>query len=298
LSFDVTSIATKLEQGADGIWYGKDQQTVSYPDEGHDSCFAIEEKSFWFRHRNNCILSVIRNFPPDNDGPVFDIGGGNGFVSKFLSESGIQTVLLEPGPNGAKNARLRGLKTVVCATTDTAGFVPGSMEGIGLFDVIEHIEDDALFLQTISNLLTPGGRVYLTVPAYSFLWSEEDKRAGHYRRYSLRQICSVVRRSGLSVDYATYIFNFLPLPIFLFRTLPFRIGLNKDSSKVKKQAARDHCTKKGPVSVVLDKIGKWELRKVSQNKKVAFGGSCLVVATKTARSGSDCRDDDACYYNK
>ena len=30
------------------------------------------------------------------------------------------------------------------------------------------------------------GRLYATVPSYSFLWSEEDILAGHFRRYTLK----------------------------------------------------------------------------------------------------------------
>ena len=35
-----------LAQDADGIWYATEQEAVSYPGEGNDQCFEIEDKSF------------------------------------------------------------------------------------------------------------------------------------------------------------------------------------------------------------------------------------------------------------
>ena len=46
----------------DGIWFSKDKGIVSYPKDGNDLCFQLEENSFWFHHRNNCIISVVNRF--------------------------------------------------------------------------------------------------------------------------------------------------------------------------------------------------------------------------------------------
>ena len=42
--------------------------------------------------------------------PLFDIGGGNGFVANYLSKKGFETILVEPGIDGCINGRERGLK--------------------------------------------------------------------------------------------------------------------------------------------------------------------------------------------
>jgi hypothetical protein len=52
-----------------------------YPDEGNEACFQIEDQSFWFRHRNDCIRELAQNLPPKWKGPIFDGGGGNGFLT-------------------------------------------------------------------------------------------------------------------------------------------------------------------------------------------------------------------------
>jgi hypothetical protein len=69
-----------------GIYYAGSSEKVSYPDSGNDNCFEIEENSFWFHHRNNCIIEMIRNYPPTGNGPIFDVGGGNGFCRERINE--------------------------------------------------------------------------------------------------------------------------------------------------------------------------------------------------------------------
>src|SRR5580692_11450254 len=75
----IDEIAANLELGESGIWFSKGNSEVSYPSAGNESCFEIEGHSFWFQHRNRCINTLVRGFPPA--GAIFDLGGGNGFVS-------------------------------------------------------------------------------------------------------------------------------------------------------------------------------------------------------------------------
>jgi SAM-dependent methyltransferase len=172
--FDPSRFADSLALGTDGIWYCPNRE-VSYPVDGNQACFQIEESSFWFNHRNACIAAAVQQFPPHENGPIFDIGGGNGFVSLGLMRAGFESILVEPGPSGASNGKARGVPTVICATTSGAGFKRSSLPAIGLFDVIEHIDNDLDFLKSMRKLLQPSGRLYATVPAYSALWSLEDQ---------------------------------------------------------------------------------------------------------------------------
>lgn len=278
-SIDIESISTGLERGEDGIWYSEDTREVSYTADGHAACFAIEDDSFWFRHRNDCILSIVERFPPEDGGTLVDIGGGNGFVAAALAAAGFEVALVEPGHAGAANARRRGLETVICATPDGARFKAASLPAVGLFDVIEHVDDDAAFLASIRGLLKPGGRLYATVPAYQFLWSAEDVAAGHFRRYSRQGICRRLEQAGLDVEFASCIFRFLPIPIALFRALPYRLGLSRTGGK-KERLARDHVARGGALTRVLDRLLAAEVDNLGQGVAMRFGGSCLVVARR------------------
>lgn len=276
---NLSVLAPGLVRSADGIWYASDQEAVSYPDEGNDQCFAIEDKSFWFQHRNACIVELVKKFPPRGNGPIFDVGGGNGFVAKGLMEAGWDMVLVEPGPAGARNAKRRGLDHVVCATTQSAGFKPGSMPAIGVFDVVEHIEDDAGFLRHLYDLLEPGGMLYLTVPARPWAWSDEDVYAGHFRRYTEGSLTAVLRGAGFKPCFTSGIFSWLLVPVLLFRALPYLLRGLRHSVPAGGTMRSDH-TLPALIAPFANAVHCRELKMLSRNRPLTLGSSLICAAQK------------------
>ncbi len=278
-SLDLNHIADNLVRGEQDIWYARNHSHISYPQEGNLNCLALEADSFWFRHRNQCILAAVRRFPPP--GILFDVGGGNGYVSLGLQQAGVASALLEPGLLGAQHARQRGVEQVICATLEDAGFQDASLPAVGLFDVLEHISDDAAFLRTVHRLLVPGGRLYLTVPAYRALWSADDDYAGHFRRYTLAHLRGLLQETGFTPEWLTGFFFMLPLPIFLFRALPSRLGWRKGNEWDRYQ--QEHSSQPGVLGRALERMLSLELAYLSKGHSIPVGGSCLVVAQKAPR---------------
>jgi SAM-dependent methyltransferase len=272
LAADPRAVADHLERGADGIWFAAGTEPVSYLEEGNAMCFELEEKSFWFAHRGRCVSALVRRFPPN--GTIYDIGGGNGYVARALLDAGFDTALVEPGETGARNAVRRGVGTVICATLKSAGFRSEVMPAVGLFDVIEHIENDLEFLREIWRCLTPGGRLYVTVPAHRWLWSHDDVAAGHYRRYSLESLRRTMETVGFAPLYASYLFSLLPLPLMVMRSIPSLFGRRKlpaqGYGRLHKPRARG----------LTDTVWAAELRQIERGKQILFGSSCLLAAEK------------------
>lgn len=104
---NINSFTNNLAE-KNGIWFSKTSQDISYPDEGNSLCYQLEDNSFWFRHRNSCIVSLVKRFSPNS--VFFDIGGGNGFVAYGLQKIGVVSVLLEPGITGIENAKKKRAK--------------------------------------------------------------------------------------------------------------------------------------------------------------------------------------------
>lgn len=273
MMINIAEIAENLRHASNGVWRPIAGHTAAaslhYPDEGNDLCFRLEDSSFWFQHRNDCILAAVRLCPPS--GMVLDVGGGNGFVSLALQHSGCEVALLEPGEVGIANARQRGVHTLICATLEDAGFRPASIPAVGLFDVLEHIDDDRRFLSETRQLLVPGGRLYLTTPAYRRLWSQEDEAAGHRRRYTLARLRSLLSEAGFRTDFASYFFFPLPLPILLARTLRRNAKSRPD----------DHRLPRGLAGRILQRMLAAELRRLQKGRPIPFGSSCLVVAARS-----------------
>lgn len=257
-----------------GIWVAGSEDAVSYPEDGNDTCYALEDDSFWFRHRNEVVVGVMRRFPPA--GMLFDVGGGNGFVAAGIERAGWPAVVVEPGRGGAENARARGLDRVIQGTTENAGFAPGSMPAVGLFDVLEHVEDDVRFLKSLRGLLRPEGRLYLAVPAHRWLWSNEDRVAGHYHRYTRRSLAAVLRSAGFRIEFQTYFFGCLPPLIFLLRTLPSWLGWR--SSHSSRSNRREHAGGRGIVGRWLERTLQRERSSLDRGRVLPMGSSCFAVA--------------------
>lgn len=258
-----------------GYYSSSIKSNISYPEEGNSLLMILEENSFWFQHRNDIIAEIIKKWYPDK-GIVFDIGGGNGYVAKRLQEEGFTPIVVEPGLDGVKNSLKRRIIHVIHSSYEHAGFMDNAIPSTGLFDVLEHIEDDTKFLKSIYSKTTRGGYIYITVPAYKFLWSYEDDFAGHFRRYTVKTLKLVLAKAGFENMFQSYFFSVLPLPVFFFRALPSMLGLNKDFDIEKSK--KEH--KRSKLASLLVKVSQFELNLLGRTKNIPFGTSIVTVARK------------------
>jgi ubiquinone/menaquinone biosynthesis C-methylase UbiE len=161
--------------------------------------------SFWFRHRNTCIAHLVRGRL--QAGEFLDVGGGNGSTTKSLVAAGIDCWLIEPNPAGCRNAQDRGIQAIFLANLDALCFPNDSVAGVGLFDVIEHIEDTSELLSEAYRITAPNGILAVTVPAIPWPWSTEDEYAGHFRRYARRTLRQELTSVGFEVEITQYLFG-------------------------------------------------------------------------------------------
>ena len=250
------------------------QPAISYPSSGHNACLLIEDESFWFRHRNECISALVQRFA---SGDRFaDVGGGNGYVARRLQDDGLDVTLIEPGEDGARNAReLRGIRKVRCSTlVDSAA---GPFDAIGAFDVVEHIEDDRAFVDQVSDALTERGLFFVTVPAHRWLWSNTDREAGHFRRYTAETLKRLMY-PHFDVLFASYFFAPLVPVLAMTRALPYRLGMQ--SASLEQSASRDHGTTNGAATTALSRLLRHEVQRITTLRPMSFGASLILAARK------------------
>lgn len=70
-------------------------------------------------------------------------------------------------------------------------------DSIVCLNVLEHIEDDRLTLEHFREVLPPGGKVVLIVPAFPALYGPIDGLLGHYRRYTRTSLAATAEAAGL-----------------------------------------------------------------------------------------------------
>ncbi len=182
---------------------------------------AMEDRHWWFVGRREIVFEVLCRYVPPREGKhLLEIGCGTGGNLRFLRNHYHLTGLDSAG-EAVRHARER----VECPILegDFRLLFPERFAGVDvvlLADVLEHVADDERFLRDILERLSPGGVLLLTVPAHDFLWSNHDLVLGHLRRYSRRQLLSLVERLPVEMVYRTC-FNFFLLPLItLYRVLP------------------------------------------------------------------------------
>jgi SAM-dependent methyltransferase len=276
MAIDVSQLSKKLTLNDMGLWStGSVNLPVSYPKEDHAYFANVEEVSFWFKHRNKIILSVLKAYPPRDW--LLEVGAGNGFVASAIKKTGkVEIAVLEPGLVGGENSLKRGLAPVFNTTLEKAAFFDSSIPNLAMFDVLEHLEKDTAALQEVHRVLKPGGYFYLTVPALAFLWSSEDVRGGHYRRYSKTQLVKLLRGNGFTVRFSSYFFVPLVLPILLLRSLKERLFPSKNiSEKLSKEHTGSHLSFAMPF---LNYLFAREVKRIEKGKTCLWGSSLIVVA--------------------
>src|SRR5688572_11961648 len=71
-------------------------------------------------------------------------------------------------------------------------------------NVLEHIENDERALHHLWDVLTPGGKLLLFVPADQKLFGTMDTQVGHYRRYSREGLTKIIEAAGFVAEKVTY----------------------------------------------------------------------------------------------
>jgi 2-polyprenyl-3-methyl-5-hydroxy-6-metoxy-1,4-benzoquinol methylase len=141
-------------------------------------------------------------------GRVLEVGAGIGTLTERLRGQADRLVATDLSTRAVERLRARyegdpGVE-VVQADIDTAT-EDAEYDAIVVVNVLEHIDDDEKALRQMAASLRPGGHVVLFVPAFEALYSEFDRRIGHYRRYTKHDLKAVALSAGLEVAEVRYV---------------------------------------------------------------------------------------------
>lgn len=139
---------------------------------------------------------------------LLEVGAGHGTFTEIFARTSNRLVATEISERCVRVLRDR------FGRDDSVEIVHGTIDAVGarepfdsavLINVLEHIEDDEAALVHLREVLKPGGRLVLWVPAFSSLYSEYDRRIGHYRRYRKRSLEARLQRAGFTVLDIRYV---------------------------------------------------------------------------------------------
>jgi SAM-dependent methyltransferase len=182
----------------------------------------LEESHFWFIGRRRLFFHLLdRELAERPPLRVLDVGCGAGGMLGPLSRYG-EVTGVELSPELVEFCRSRGFERVVAGSAYDLPVAAGSMDLVALFDTIEHIPDDVRALEQCRDALAPRGLLFLSVPAYQFLYANNDKVVDHQRRYTARGLRRKLTSAGFTPIKVTY-FNTLLFPIILPAVLAKKI---------------------------------------------------------------------------
>jgi len=240
--------------------------STAYSDELMKMLDVGDTSSWWYETRNQVIWHVMRRYPIS--GALWDIGSGLGEVSSYLTSVGAKCVAVEPNRLGAQVSSEKGVLSIQ-GDLHALELPVSSIEAVGLFDVLEHLDNADKVLSEIYRVLGSEGKLFITVPATKWLWSASDDLAGHHLRYTRKKIRQQLKNAGFEVLSIRYFFFSLVLPILILRAVPYRLGVRSliDDTKLVQK-------KSGWISRLITKV------EVALCGKIPIGTSLVIVATK------------------
>ncbi len=171
-----------------------------------------EMSSWWYLARRK----LLREFVSDSlqgkrEARILDVGGTAEL--DFEKPSLLRVVNQHSRLRDAAFQQWHGVTSLVCSSPDELAYASNSFDVIVAGDFLQSVSDDRAALRELLRVLKDGGLLCLTVPAYAFLWSEEDERRGHCRRYRISELRRKLTTSGFEVQRASYFVTapFLPL---------------------------------------------------------------------------------------
>lgn len=180
-----------------------------------------------YEHHHEVVQDFIQFFSSVDTGlEVLDIGCSEGFFMGLLRELGFDHLYgVDLAARSIERIKAKGLQgRVANILNEQERGTLGQKDVVVLMDVLEHTEDPTAILKAISEILRPGGMLYLTVPIYdSWMDTYERRKRGitklqqaqehdptHVQAFDFDQIKGHMESAGLQVQGSMRLYCRIP----------------------------------------------------------------------------------------
>tara|TARA_B100000586_G_C19883835_1_gene332038 strand:- start:2 stop:640 length:639 start_codon:yes stop_codon:yes gene_type:complete len=180
----------------------------------------------------------METFEPFIEGCGIELGAGQGTMSTRIIPLLNKIDLVEPSSNLFEilEQKFSGDDSLRLYHMSLEEFVrhaePASKDVTIMVNVLEHIKDDRIAIDSVKVMLKPGGHLLLFVPALRQLYSEFDRLVGHYRRYHKEQLEEIITSAGLEVVVIRYCDFLGVFPWFILNKILRGTSLNPFLAKL------------------------------------------------------------------
>jgi SAM-dependent methyltransferase len=164
---------------------------------------------------------------------ILEIGAGSGKNIEVLSNFGIvEAVEIEP----LATETLQDNPHVHRLFINKVPFpLDQKYDVICAMDFLEHVENDKQVFNWMASHLNDDGVLFITVPAYQFLFSYHDIALGHYRRYNLTQLITL--NKGRLLLLKKGYFNSILFPLVCFNRMIGGMMRRRNNGQMKQSSA-------------------------------------------------------------
>lgn len=141
-------------------------------------------------------IFAYQNVLPYIKGSVLEVGCGEGYGSKMLFPKATKYTAIDKF-EALNKENLAGIEFKQMNIPPLTGFADNSFDVVVTFQVIEHIENDELFVKEINRVLKPGGKLIMTTPNIKMSLTRNPY---HIREYTYQQLETLTKKYFKSVD--------------------------------------------------------------------------------------------------
>lgn len=184
----------------------------------------IKDYHWWFIGRKKLLKRILNSINFLNQNIIIEVGCGAGQNLSLFNSKKYFVI----GFDISFYALSLIKKTKISLINGDLNNLPFKNNSIGLIiamDVIEHLQNDITGIREINRVLITKGILILTVPAFKSLWGLQDIITGHKKRYSLKEIKTILKNNNFYLIKFFYFNFFLFFPILLIRKLILFLNL-------------------------------------------------------------------------
>ncbi|MBK5258090.1 MAG: glycosyltransferase [Thermoanaerobaculia bacterium] len=169
---------------------------------------------------------------------VLEVGAGHGTMTRFLYGRDLivvtdkETAYLDRLRNSFRRRLGMLVEPPDLESDDALKLAHHKFDTVTAINVLEHTVDDEAALRRAHQLLVPGGRIIVYVPAGKHLFGALDRGIGHQRRYDRDDLREKLERAGFEVEEIGYQNRVAQLAWWLNSTILKRTQLPAGQSRL------------------------------------------------------------------
>jgi ubiquinone/menaquinone biosynthesis C-methylase UbiE len=192
--------------------------------EYYQEYYHLERKNWWFLARKEILRDQLKSLLRGKGSlNILNVGAALGASTLMLQEFGNVTSL-EYNKECCDFVKEKLGMDFINGSITELPFDDNKFDLVCAFDVVEHVEEDALAIRELHRVCKPGGYTFTTVPTFRFMWSEHDEINEHVRRYTMKSYLALFKSVGLLfiLNHISIFGYFFPLLLLEFYLLFLR----------------------------------------------------------------------------